>query len=57
MSTGGLSFPLVGTDGMGHQMMYSLGLNFYPPFPALTPLRGPHPGSIYLFLIIILLFI
>eukprot|EP00026_Physarum_polycephalum_P004403 Phypoly_transcript_04422.p1 GENE.Phypoly_transcript_04422~~Phypoly_transcript_04422.p1 ORF type:complete len:426 (+),score=56.56 Phypoly_transcript_04422:908-2185(+) len=44
--TGGLSFPLVGTDGTGHKIMESLGVEMQPTFPALTPLRGPHPGRI-----------
>eukprot|EP00873_Tetraselmis_striata_P022677 jgi/Tetstr1/442941/TSEL_031003.t1 len=46
VSTGGLSFPKVGTDGTGHRFLkasgHSLGKGIYP---ALTPLTAPHPGG------------
>ena len=45
LSTGGLSFPAVGTDGTGHRIAASLGHVVERPFPALVPLYGPHPGG------------
>ncbi|MCH8523565.1 MAG: aminoacetone oxidase family FAD-binding enzyme [Balneolales bacterium] len=44
-STGGLSVPTIGTDGAGHQVLRSLGVQMKPTYPALTPLTGQHPGS------------
>eukprot|EP00892_Ulva_mutabilis_P002992 jgi/Ulvmu1/12694/UM094_0053.1 len=44
LATGGLSFPMVGTDGTGHDLIRKLGHKLVEPFPALTPLTGPHPG-------------
>lgn len=44
LSTGGLSFPAVGTDGTGHRVAERLGHSLHTPFPALVPLLGPHPG-------------
>jgi len=43
-ATGGLSIPSTGTDGTGHSIAESLGHTLHPPYPALTPLKGPHPG-------------
>lgn len=45
MATGGLSYPAVGTDGMGHSFLSKLGHTIKPTYPALTPLLGPHPGG------------
>ena len=45
LSTGGLSFPAVGTDGTGHRIAAGLGHAVHEPFPALVPLHGPHPGA------------
>ena len=46
LATGGLSFPLVGTTGTGHVIAErSLGHAVAPPFPALVPLLGAHPGG------------
>lgn len=44
-ATGGLSIPGCGTDGTGHVIMEQLGHKLHPPYPALTPLKGPHPGG------------
>eukprot|EP00899_Mesostigma_viride_P003256 jgi/Mesvir1/12931/Mv05949-RA.1 len=45
MATGGLSFPAVGTDGTGHRILSrrEIGNSLVPVYPALTPLKGPHP--------------
>lgn len=40
MCSGGLSFPAVGTDGTGHRLLASLGVQQAPTYPALTPLLG-----------------
>ncbi|GFR47749.1 hypothetical protein Agub_g9514 [Astrephomene gubernaculifera] len=45
IATGGLSFPAVGTDGTGHRMLQALGHRLSEPYPALTPLKGPHPAG------------
>jgi hypothetical protein len=45
LATGGLSFPAVGTDGTGHRLLEALGHTLVPPYPALTPLLGGHPGG------------
>ena len=46
VATGGLSFPKVGTDGTGYRILSEdLGHELVEPYPALTPLTGPHPGS------------
>ncbi|KAI8475412.1 MAG: hypothetical protein J3K34DRAFT_517435 [Monoraphidium minutum] len=45
LATGGLSFPAVGTDGTGHRILQSLGHGLAPPYAALTPLLGTHPGG------------
>ena len=46
ISTGGLSFPAVGTDGTGLRLVKTaLGHTLQDPFPALVPLLGPHPGG------------
>jgi len=45
VATGGLSFPLVGTDGTGHRLLNALGHTLVPTYPALTPLTGPHPNG------------
>ena len=44
LAAGGLSFPTLGTDGTGHRLLAALGQRLAPPYPALTPLLGPHPG-------------
>jgi predicted flavoprotein YhiN len=43
-ATGGLSIPSTGTDGTGHSIAESLGHTLHPTYPALTPLKCPHPG-------------
>ncbi len=45
MATGGLSFPKMGTDGLGHRLVQQLGHSMLPLYPALTPLRGSHPAE------------
>jgi predicted Rossmann fold flavoprotein len=46
ISTGGLSFPAVGTDGTGHRLVKgALGHSLQAVFPALVPLLGAHPGG------------
>jgi hypothetical protein len=47
VSTGGYSFPAVGTDGTGLRLLTGLGhkLSDGGCYAALTPLRGPHPGG------------
>jgi len=46
ISTGGLSFPKVGTDGTGHKVVQKLGHTLGNGiYPALTPLVGAHPGG------------
>ncbi len=45
VATGGLSLPEIGTDGMGHSFLKKLGHNINKTYPALTPLKGPHPGN------------
>ena len=45
IATGGLSIPGSGTDGTGHSLVQKLGHTLHPPYPALTPLKGPHPGG------------
>lgn len=35
----------VGTDGMGHGILESMGHNMNETYPALTPLTGSHPGG------------
>lgn len=45
IATGGMSIPKTGTDGTGHAIVQRLGHRLHTPFPALTPLKGPHPGS------------
>jgi predicted flavoprotein YhiN len=45
VSTGGLSFPAVGTDGTGLRLLVGLGHELSQPYAALTPLRGRHPGG------------
>ncbi|CAK0786894.1 hypothetical protein CVIRNUC_010108 [Coccomyxa viridis] len=45
MATGGLSFPKMGTDGLGHRLVQRLGHSMHPLYPALTPLRGSHPAE------------
>ena len=44
-ATGGLSIPSTGTDGTGHSIAETLGHTLHPAYPALTPLKGPHPGN------------
>lgn len=47
VSTGGYSFPAVGTDGTGLRLLKGLGhrLSDGGCYAALTPLKGPHPGG------------
>ncbi|KAL0048575.1 hypothetical protein WJX82_006231 [Trebouxia sp. C0006] len=45
VASGGLSYPHLGTDGSGHRIMSKLGHGMQPMYPALTPLKGPHPGG------------
>ena len=45
LATGGLSYPHLGTDGRGHQVLTKLGHSLHPMYPALTPLKGSHPGQ------------
>lgn len=47
VSTGGYSFPAVGTDGTGLRLLCALGhqLSVGQCYAALTPLKGPHPGG------------
>ncbi|KAL3153436.1 hypothetical protein ABBQ38_011771 [Trebouxia sp. C0009 RCD-2024] len=45
LATGGLSYPHLGTDGRGHQVLTKLGHSLHPMYPALTPLKGWHPGQ------------
>jgi predicted Rossmann fold flavoprotein len=46
IATGGLSLPEVGTDGMGHGVIKRAGHTVNKTYPALTPLKGPHPGHV-----------
>ena len=45
LAAGGLSYPTLGTDGTVHRLLAALGHRLAPPYPALTPLLGPHPGG------------
>ncbi|MFN4152482.1 MAG: aminoacetone oxidase family FAD-binding enzyme, partial [Candidatus Sericytochromatia bacterium] len=45
ISTGGLSIPKMGTDGKGHKILKNLGHKINRTYPALTPLKGIHPGN------------
>lgn len=45
VATGGLSFPKLGTTGGGLRLLEEGGHTLVPPYPALTPLIGPHPGN------------
>lgn len=45
LATGGKSFPKLGTDGVGYRLLSHLGHSLCSPYPALTPLLGPHPGG------------
>ncbi len=45
LASGGLSYPHLGTDGSGHKIMTQLGHALHPMYPALTPLKGTHPGG------------
>lgn len=45
LSTGGFSYPTLGTTGDGHRILTKLGHNLIPDFPALAPLLGPHPAA------------
>ena len=44
MATGGKSFPSLGTIGTGYEILQRLGHTLHPPYAALTPLLGHHPG-------------
>ena len=43
LSTGGLSFPRTGSDGVGYAIASALGHTLVPPVPALTPLAAEDP--------------
>jgi predicted Rossmann fold flavoprotein len=45
IATGGLSIPTMGTDGLGHRVLETLGIPQRETYPALTPLLCKHPGS------------
>ena len=49
LATGGYSFPALGTDGAGHRLLKAMPPpmrhTLVEPYPALTPLTGPHPGG------------
>ena len=46
LATGGLSFPALGTTGDGFKVLeQQLGHSLHPPYAALTPLLGSHPGG------------
>ena len=45
MATGGKSYPKLGTDGAGWDLLTALGHRLKAPYPALTPLTGAHPGG------------
>lgn len=45
VATGGLSYPAMGTDGVGMRALERMGHNLHAPYPALTPLRGTHAAS------------
>lgn len=45
MATGGKSYPKLGTDGGGWRVLRALGHRLRDPYPALTPLKGPHPSG------------
>ena len=43
VATGGLSIPKSGSDGVGLEILRSLGHTIHPTYPALTPLTGAPP--------------
>ncbi|MEX0778210.1 MAG: aminoacetone oxidase family FAD-binding enzyme [Balneolales bacterium] len=45
IASGGMSVPSTGTDGTGHSIIKKCGHSLHRPYPALTPLKGPHPGN------------
>lgn len=45
LATGGKSFPKLGATGTGYEVAAQLGHTLHPPYPALTPLIGRHPGG------------
>ena len=45
IASGGMSVPSTGTDGKGHAIVRKCGHTLHTPYPALTPLKGPHPGK------------
>ncbi|EGG14626.1 hypothetical protein DFA_10884 [Cavenderia fasciculata] len=45
VSSGGLSFPAVGTDGSGYRIAKSMGHSINPTYAALTPLKGMPIGG------------
>lgn len=45
LATGGKSFPSLGTVGDGWTILQQLGHSLNAPYPALTPLKGIHPGG------------
>jgi predicted Rossmann fold flavoprotein len=46
VATGGFSLPEIGTDGMGHGFIKRAGHSINKTYPALTPLKGPHPDNV-----------
>eukprot|EP01127_Copromyxa_protea_P001428 TRINITY_DN11424_c0_g1_i1.p1 TRINITY_DN11424_c0_g1~~TRINITY_DN11424_c0_g1_i1.p1 ORF type:complete len:412 (-),score=64.24 TRINITY_DN11424_c0_g1_i1:187-1335(-) len=45
VTSGGLSFPKVGTDGIGHKIITrATPHTLVEPYPALVPFKGVHPG-------------
>ncbi|KAK9816666.1 hypothetical protein WJX72_003465 [[Myrmecia] bisecta] len=45
LASGGQSFPSLGTTGTGYRLVQQHGHTLMQPYPALTPLKGPHPGG------------
>lgn len=45
LASGGMSFPVMGTDGRGMRLLEDVGHTLTKPYPALTPLRGDHVAS------------
>lgn len=45
LATGGMSFPNLGSTGVGFEVLKRLGHTLYAPYPALTPLLGQHPSG------------
>ena len=45
MAAGGSSFPEIGTDGTSYKLVKNIGHKVNTIYPALTPLKGKHPGN------------